>query len=140
MVIKLTDSSGGSDVTLVHGSGRASATYAQGPANANLEFSGTQQVQITPLTRSDYAQVLPRSNHQGVLPFAALRTFSTTAAAVLWAADHVLDCQGLTRLQIVDTNTVKLHGALSRCSPKVIGVSVITSYVFTFGQVEEVAS
>ena len=142
MIIKLTDSAGTSPVTLVHGIGQASDVYAQGPIGSGPVFGSTQQVQVTPLTRSDFAQVLPRSNHQGSYSFGALRSFSTLAAARIFGATHVLDTQALTRLVIQDTgaNDIKLHGALSRCDATVKGVAVMISYEFTYGKVEETTS
>jgi len=140
MIIKLTDSAGGSAKTLVHGIGRASATYAQGPMN-QLSFGSTQQVQVTPLTRSQFALVLPRSNHQASFPFGALLEFPTMAAARVFAASHVLDTQALTRLAIIDvagttTYTITLHGALSRCDAQAKGVAVVINYEFTYGKIE----
>jgi len=141
MIIKLTDSADGSQITVVHGSGQASGTYAQGPTGPGLTFSSNQQVQITPLTRSLYAQVLPRTNHQAAFPFGALWSFTTLSAARMFAADHALDVQGLTRLKITDgTDIIKLHGALSRCDAAVKGVSVSVQYEFTYGKVEETTS
>lgn len=138
MTINLTDSAGGNAVTLVHGPGQATGAYAQGPLGPGLSFASNQQVQITPLTRSPFAQVLPRTNHQASLPFGALRSFASLSAARMFAAVHALDTQGLTRLKIVDgADMITLHGALSTCSAVVNGVAVSIQYEFTYGKVEE---
>jgi len=141
MVIKLTDSSDANAVTVVHGPGQASAAYAQGPTGPGLAFGSSQAVQITPLTRSLYTQVLPRSNHQAVVSFGALLSFGSLSAARMFAADHALDVQGLTRLQITDgSDTIKLQGAMTRCTPLISGIAVRTNYEFTYGKVEEATS
>lgn len=141
MIIKLTDSAGGSVQTLVHGIGQATDTYAQGPTGSGLTFDSLQEVQVTPLTRSEFAQVLPRSNHRATLPFGAMRCFTNAAAARSFAAGHVLNTQGLTRLKITDgAETITLHGALNTCRPVAVGVTVLINYEFTYGKVEVTSS
>ncbi len=139
MTVTLTDSAGGSQLVLVHGPGRASDAYAQGPLGDTKTFDAAQQVDVWPQTRSDWALVLPRKNHQAAFPFAALREFATSDDACVWAARHALDVQGLTRLVLVGSaKTLRLHGGVTICKPTVRNIAVTIEYAFTYGRVEEV--
>lgn len=136
MIYKLTDSNGGTPLTLVDGPASASADYAQGPIGGEERFSAQQSVSVRPLIRADAALVTPRKNHAASCPFSALRSFATPAAARAWAAQHTKAVIGLTRLRISDGGgTVKLHGGITRCECHVRGVSVLIDYEFTYGEI-----
>lgn len=136
MTFTLTDSSGGSQLALVHGAGAASDSYAQGPIGERA-YDAQQKVDVWPQTRSDYVLVLPRKNHQAAAPFSALRQFASDAAAEAWAVQHPLAVCGLTRLVYVNgALTLKLHGAITTCKCLVRNVAVQIDYVFTYGRVE----
>jgi|GEM_PF-5222262 len=138
MTFTLTDSSGGSQLALVHGPGAATDSYAQGPLGEQA-YDAQQKVDEWPLTRSDWALVLPRKNHAATRGFAALRAFATAEAAEAWAAQHTLAVQGLTRLVYANgALTIKLHGAIAACRPVVRNVAVEIHYAFRYGRVEVV--
>ena len=136
MIYKLTDSNGGTPLTLIHGPACASANYAQGPIGGEERFSAQQSVSVRPLIRSDAALVTPRKNHSASCPFSALRSFATPAAARAWAAAHTKAVIGLTRLVINDgSGSVTLSGGITRCECHVRGVSVLIDYEFTYGEI-----
>ncbi len=140
MTFTLTDSSGGSRLTLAHGAGRPTDTYAQGPTGAG-SYASAQKVDEWPLTRSDYALVLPRKNHSADRPFGAVRTFATEGDAEMWAVQHALAVQGLTRLVFANGGyTMRLHGAMATCECLVQGVAVSVSYSFRYGRVEAITA
>lgn len=140
MKIQLTDSAGNNPLVLVHGPATATDSYAQGPIGEDTKFSSTQLVQVAPLTRSTWAKVFYRSNHQATYPFAAVRQFASLEAALLFAAKHALDVQAMPILELHETTKkIKLHGAISACEPVRKGISVTINYVFTYGKVEEVS-
>ena len=136
MIYKLTDSNGGTPLTLVDGPASASADYAQGPIGGEERFSAQQSVSVRPLIRADAALVTPRKNHAASCPFSALRSFATPAAARAWAAQHTKAVIGLTRLRISDGGgSVTLSGGITRCECHVRGVSVLIDYEFTYGEI-----
>ncbi len=138
MIYKLTDSNGGTPLTLVDGPASASADYAQGPIGGEERFSAQQSVSVRPLIRSDAALVTPRKNHAAICPFSALRTFNSAAAAREWAAKHTQAVIGLTRLVISGDGggSVTLSGGITRCECHVRGVSVLIDYEFTYGEIK----
>lgn len=138
MIYKLTDSNGGTPLTLVDGPASASADYAQGPIGGEERFSAQQSVSVRPLIRSDAALVTPRKNHAASCPFSALRTFNSAAAAREWAAKHTQAVIGLTRLVISGDGggSVTLSGGITRCECHVRGVSVLIDYEFTYGEIK----
>jgi hypothetical protein len=137
MIYKLTDSNGGTPLTLVDGPASASADYAQGPIGGEERFSAQQSVSVRPLIRADAALVTPRKNHAASCPFSALRTFNSAAAAREWAAKHTQAVIGLTRLVISGDGggSVTLSGGITRCECHVRGVSVLIDYEFTYGEI-----
>lgn len=136
MLIEITNSAGGSSATLVHGPGKPSATYAQGPLMREQSFASQQQIQVQPLTRSQFPAVHPRGNVASSYPFRAAREFDTTAAALTWAAAHAKSLEGLTRLKLTDgTLLATLHGGMDTANTLVRGCSVEIDYVFTYGEI-----
>lgn len=135
MTITLRDSSAiKPDVVLVHGAGRASASYAQGPLGRSDVFGSEQQVQTVGLVRAAAARVRPRGNRVAQFPFTAIREHATAAAARSWAAAHAASLDGYDRLAIEDgASSTLLHGALSSVRCEVAGVAVQIDYSFTYG-------
>lgn len=137
MTIQLTDAAGANPVRLVDGPAKATASYAQGPIGSSQEFRSTQQVQVAPRIRGEYANVFIRNNRMGIYPFAALRLFETPDAAVGFAASHPLAVQGKAVLQVGQSR--KLTGGISSCVCSARGVAVRCDYEFTYGKVEDIA-
>lgn len=138
MTITLTNSASNADVVLVHGPGRPSDSYAQGPLGDGEEFAAAQSLAVSRPIRAASAVVRGRGCNAGSYPFSALREFATYAAARLWAAAHpkAVCLQSLTHLELADGASVqKLVGAMASCSCRVRGVSVVCSYEFQYGEV-----
>lgn len=134
MVLTLKSSTGTpSDAVLVHGAGRASDSYAQGPIGEEV-FETAAAVQTVPIIRAAAARVRSRGNRASAYPFGALRVFASPTAARAWAAAHAAALDGYDRLAIADgAATATLHGALSSVRCTVRGVSVQIQYTFVYG-------
>jgi len=135
-VFSVTDSDGASNpVVLVHGPAKATTAYSQGPIG-HLAFESTQSIGVHPLTRSDWVQVLYRSNHQGVVQFKAERVFTSEILALAFASQHALSVQAKPVLKISNgTTSLFFSGAISECKAEPVGIAVIVSYGFTYGKV-----
>lgn len=135
MVITLKDSSSAlSDIVLVHGAGKPSSTYAQGPVGGEEVFESSVVIQVVPIIRAAAARVRARGNRTASYPFAALREFSSYGNARAWAAAHAAALDGYDRLAITaDSATTTLTGALSPVRCTLRGVSVLIDYTFIFG-------
>lgn len=136
MVITLKDSTSvKTAVVLVHGAGRASDTYAQGPIGEEV-FETAAMVQSVSIIRAAASRVRSRGNRASTYPFGALRVFASATAARAWAAAHAASLDGYDRLEIADGGSpITLHGVLSPIRCAVRGVAVEISYTFTFGAV-----
>ncbi len=136
MAITLKDSTAtASDVVLVHGAGKPSASYAQGPIGEEV-FESAAIIQSVPIIRAAAARVRSRGNRTASYPFGALREFASPTAARAWAAAHAAALDGYDRLEIANGATpVTLHGALAPVRCIVRGVCVMIEYTFTFGAV-----
>ena len=135
MVITLKASSGSpSAIVLVHGAGKASDTYAQGPIGEEV-FESTVMVQTVGIIRAPAARVRGRGNRTAVYPFGALRQFATPTAARAWAAGHAAALDGYDRLEIAGSGagTITLSGVLAPVRCSVRGVAVQIDYTFNYG-------
>jgi hypothetical protein len=138
MIITLKNAAGTSSVTLVHGSGRPASDYAQGPLGTESAFDSNISVQISPAIRSEYSNVITRGNRTGTYPFSAIRVFASADLAFAWAAQHAIDMHGKSVMEIGAPALTKLTGGISKCTPRVRGVSVLVDYTFVYGKVEAI--
>jgi len=135
MVITLKDSTSTlSDIVLVHGAGKASDTYAQGPIGEEV-FESSAMIQTVGIIRAAAARVRSRGNRTSIYPFGALRAFASHTAARVWAAGHAATLDGYDTLTVTDSGTTTLHGALTPIRCTVRGISVMIEYTFNFGAV-----
>ena len=131
MQIAIHDSTG-ADV-LVHGSARATETYASGPIG-ELRFSDQHLMEVVAKLRAKRASVYPRGNVSCTVTFAAVRQFPTAFAVLVWKARHMLDVRRGNELRLTDSASVLAltGGALGPIQYAPSGVELQIFYSFTF--------